>query len=153
MLAILSPTLLLLLMAQLRDVLVHHTIDQLKSLIRCLPDASPSGKKDNLVSKIQQGLSGPGLHALRNRLDDTQRLAVAETVYSVDGRFHPERFRAKYGRLPDFSVSEKGSRYSYYRQPTSLALLLYNQGGYYSVPADLCEQLRGWKINFYTDRR
>jgi hypothetical protein len=144
MLAILLTTLLLLLMAQFRDVLVRHTIDQLKSLMRCLPDASPSGKKDDLVSKIQQGLSGPGLHALWNRLDDTQRLAVAETVYAVDGRFHPERFRAKYGRLPDFSVSEKGSRYSYYRQPTPLALLLYNQEGYYSVPADLCEQLRGF---------
>lgn len=137
MLAILLPTLLFLFMAQFRDVLVRHTIDQLKSLIRCLPDASPSGKKDDLVSSIQQGLSGPGLQALWNRLDDTQRQAVAETVYAVDGRFSPERFRAKYGRLPDFSVSERGSRYSYHRQPTPLALLLYYQDGYYSVPAEL----------------
>lgn len=137
MLAILLPTLLFLFMAQFRDVLVRHTIDQLKSLIRCLPDASPSGKKDDLVSSIQQGLSGPGLQALWNRLDDTQRQAVAETVYAVDGRFSPERFRAKYGRLPDFSVSDRGSRYSYHRQPTPLALLLYYQDGYYSIPVEL----------------
>ena len=132
---------ILLLMAQLKDVLARHTMDQLKSLMRCLPDSSPSGKKDDLVSKIQQGLSGAGLHALWSRLDDTQRLAVAETLYSLDGQFHPDRFRAKYGRLPDFSVSEKGSRYAYYRQPTPLALLLYYQEGYYSIPAELREQL------------
>ncbi len=133
---------IVLLMAQLKDVLARHTMDQLKSLMRCFPDSSPTGKKDDLVGKIQQGLSGAGLHALWSRLDDTQRLAVAETVYSADGQFHPDRFRAKYGRLPDFSVSAHGSRYSYHRQPTPLALLLYYQDGYYSVPAELCAPLQ-----------
>ena len=135
---------ILLLMAQLKDVLARHTMDQLKSLMRCLPDLSPSGKKDDLVSKIQQGLSGAGLHALWSRLDDPQRLAVAETLYSADGQFHPDRFRAKYGRLPDFSVSEKGSRHAYYRQPAPLALLLYYHEGYYSLPAELREQLQAF---------
>ena len=62
---------IVLLMAQLKDVLARHTMDQLKSLMRCLPESSPSGKKDDLISKIQQGLSGAGLHALW-RLDDTR---------------------------------------------------------------------------------
>ena len=128
-------------MSKLKEALARHTVDELKSLMRCLPDMAATGKKDDLVNKIHGILAGAGLHALWNRLDDTQRLAVAETLYAVDGVFHRDRFRAKYGQLPDFSVKEPISRYSYYRQPTPLALLLYYQEGYYGVPADLGEQL------------
>jgi hypothetical protein len=131
-------------MSKLKEALARHTVDELKSLMRCLPDAAPTGKKDELVNKIHGSLAGAGLHGLWNRLDDTQRLAVAETLYALDGVFHRDRFRAKYGKLPDFSVKEPGSRYSYYRQPTPLALLLYYQEGYYGVPADLGEQLRAF---------
>jgi hypothetical protein len=131
-------------MSKLKEALAAHTVDELKSLLRCLPGAAATGKKDDLVNKIHGSLAGAGLHALWNRLDDTQRLAVAETLYAVDGVFHPDQFRAKYGQLPDFSVKEPGSRYSYYRQPTPLALLLYYQEGYYGVPVDLGEQLRAF---------
>jgi hypothetical protein len=131
-------------MSQLKEALARHTVDELKSLMRCLPDAAPTGNKDELVNKIHGSLAGAGLHGLWSRLDDTQRSAVAETLYAVDGVFHRDRFRAKYGKLPDFSVKEPDSRYSYYRQPTPLALLLYYQEGYYGVPADLGEQLRAF---------
>lgn len=142
----LSPILdsVLLPMSKLKEALARHTVDELKSLMRCLSDMAATGKKDDLVNKIHGSLAGAGLHALWNRLDDTQRLAVAETLYAVDGVFHRDRFRAKYGQLPDFSVKEPSSRYSYYRQPTPLALLLYYQEGYYGVPADLGEELRGF---------
>ena len=128
-------------MNKLNEVLARHTVADLKSLMSCLPDLSVSGTKDVLVSRLLQSLSSAGLHALWNRLDETQRLAVAETLYAVDGVFHPEQFRAKYGRLPDFYVDEKGLRHSSRRQPTPLALLLYYDGEY-SAPDDLCEQLR-----------
>jgi hypothetical protein len=131
-------------MSKLKEALARLTVDELKSLMRCLPDAAPTGKKDDLVNKIHQSLDGAGVHTLWNRLDDMQRLAVAETLYAVDGTFHPDRFRAKYGKLPDFSIKEPGSRYSYHRQPTPLALLLYYQEGYYGVPGDLGEQLRSF---------
>ena len=137
-------TSVLLPMSQLKEALARHTVDELKSLLRCLPEATATGKKDELVNKIYGGLAGAGLHALWNRLDDMQRLAVAETLYAMDGVFHPDRFRAKYGQLPDFSVKEPGSRYAYHRQPTPLALLLYYQEGYYGVPADLGEQLKAF---------
>lgn len=131
-------------MSKLKEALARLTVDELKSLMRCLPEAAPTGRKDELVNKIHQSLDGAGLHALWNRLDDMQRLAVAETLYAVDGIFHPDRFHAKYGQLPDFSVKEPGSRYSYHRQPTPLALMLYYQEGYYSVPGDLCGPLRAF---------
>jgi hypothetical protein len=131
-------------MSTLKEALARLTVDDLKALLRCLSDMAPTGRKDDLVNKLHQSLDGAGLRALWNRLDDMQRLAVAETLYAVDGVFHPDQFRAKYGQLPDFSVKVPGSRYSYHRQPTPLALLLYYQEGYYGVPADLDEQLRAF---------
>ena len=131
-------------MSTLKEALARLTVDDLKSLLRCLSDTVPTGRKDDLVNKLHQSLDGAGLRALWNRLDDMQRLAVAETLYAVDGVFHPDQFRAKYGQLPDFSVKVPGSHYSYHRQPTPLALLLYYQERYYGVPADLDEQLRAF---------
>jgi hypothetical protein len=131
-------------MSTLKEALARLTVDDLKALLRCLSDMVPTGRKDDLVNKLHQSLDGAGLRVLWNRLDDMQRLAVAETLYAVDGVFHPDQFRAKYGQLPDFSVKVPGSRYSYHRQPTPLALLLYYQEGYYGVPADLDEQLRAF---------
>jgi hypothetical protein len=68
-------------------------------------------------------------------------MAVAETAYALDGLFDGNRFRAKYGRLPDFTVEENGRRYSYYGPPTALGLFLYHQDGCYSLPDDLRERL------------
>jgi hypothetical protein len=112
-------------MNTLNEVLPRLTVDQLKSLMRWLPDASPTGRKDLLVGAILRSLAGDGLRALWDRLDDIQRMAVAETAYAIDGLFDGNRFRAKYGRLPDFTIKENGRRYSYYGPPTALGLFLW----------------------------
>ncbi|WP_455289496.1 hypothetical protein [Cupriavidus necator] len=62
-------------MNTLNEVLARLTIDQLKSLMRWLPDASPTGRKDLLVGAILRSLAGDGLRALWDRLDDIQRMA------------------------------------------------------------------------------
>lgn len=129
-------------MNTLNEALSRLTIDQLKSLMRWLPDASRTGRKDELVGAILKSLSGEGLRALWDSLDDTQRLAVAETVYDLDGLFHENRFRARYGRLPDFTIEENGRRYSSYGSPTALGLFLYYEDGRYGLPSDMCERLR-----------
>ncbi|HEV7835588.1 MAG TPA: hypothetical protein VGP09_19735 [Caballeronia sp.] len=85
-------------MNTLNEVLVRLTIDQLKSLMRWLPDAAPSAKKDQLVGAILRSLAGDRLRALWDRLDDIQRTAVAETAYALEGFFDGDRFRAKYGQ-------------------------------------------------------
>jgi hypothetical protein len=110
--------------------------------MRWLPDASPTGKKDQLVGAILRSLAGDGLRALWDRLDDIQRMAVAETAYALDGFFDGNRFRAKYGRLPDFTIKENGRRHSDYGPPTALGLFLYHQDGCYSLPVDMRERLR-----------
>ncbi|WP_244100194.1 hypothetical protein [Burkholderia anthina] len=125
----------------LNEVLSRLTTDQLKSLMRWLPDTAPTGKKDQLIEQILKSLDGDGLHALWVRLDDTQRMAVAEAAYAERGVFDGKRFRAKYGRLPDFTVDEGGRRYSCRGQPTALGLFLYYEAGRYSLPFDLCERL------------
>jgi hypothetical protein len=129
-------------MNTLNEVLLRLTVDQLKSLMRWLPDASPTGRKGLLVEAILRSLAGDGLRALWDRLDDIQRMAVAEAAYALDGLFDGNRFRAKYGRLPDFTVTENGRRYSYSGPPTALGLFLYRQDGCYSLPDDLRERLR-----------
>lgn len=129
-------------MNTLNEVLPRLTVDQLKSLMRWLPDASPTGRKDLLVGAILRSLAGDGLRALWDRLDDIQRMAVAETAYARDGFFDGNRFRAKYGRLPDFTVTENGRRHSYYEPPSALGLFLYHQDGCYSLPVDMRERLR-----------
>src|SRR6202165_420406 len=131
-------------MNTLNEVLARLTIDQLKSLMRWLPDASPTGKKDQMVGAILRSLAGDGLRALWDRLDDIQRTAVAETAHALDGLFDENRFRAKYGRLPDFTIKESGRGYSYYGPPTALGLFLYHQDGCYSLPDDLRERLKAF---------
>jgi hypothetical protein len=126
-------------MNTLSEVLARLTMEQLKSFMHWLPDASRTGKKGELVGEILRSLSGQGLRALWDRLDATQRSAVAESVYAVDGLFHGNRFRAKYGRLPAFTIKEKGkngSHYSYREPPTALGLFLYHQDGCCRLPLD-----------------
>ena len=41
-------------------------------------------------------------------LDDIQKAAVAEVVHSTDSAFPADRFRAKYGRLPNFGTASRG---------------------------------------------
>ncbi|WP_230461566.1 MULTISPECIES: helicase-associated domain-containing protein [Burkholderia cepacia complex] len=129
--------------AMLNDALARLTIDQLKSLMRWLPDTSPTGKKDLLIGQISRSLDDDGLRTLWERLDDIQRMAVAEAAYAPDGLFDGKRFRAKYGRLPDFTVMEDGRR-SYYGRPTALGLFLYYEAGCYRLPFDLRERLQSF---------
>lgn len=125
----------------LNEVLTRHTMADLKSLMSCLPGVPTSGTKDVLASRVQKSLSGEGLHEFWNRLDETQRLAVAEAVYAVGGLFYPEQFQAKYGRLPVFHIKSKGL-YASRPQPTPLALLLYYRDEQYRLPDDIREQLK-----------
>lgn len=130
-------------MNTLNEMLFRLTKNRLKSMMRWFPDAAHTGTKEQLVGKIMQSLTGDGLRALWDRLDETQRTAVAETAYAPDGLFDENRFRAKHGCLPEFTVKENGS-YSYYGPPTALGLFLYDQDGYYSLPVDMRERLKAF---------
>ncbi|WP_455290026.1 hypothetical protein [Cupriavidus necator] len=128
-------------MISLAEALNNLTVDNLKSLMRWLPDASRIGKKSELVEEILRNLAGGRLRALWEGLDETQRLAVAEATYAGDGCFNAMRFQAKYGRLPNFSVPDERRRREHSGPPTALRLFLYYQNGWHCMPADLKERL------------
>ncbi len=129
-------------MYTLKELLTLHTVDQLKALMAYLPDVPRTGKKNDLIEGIQKCLLGTALHAVWSRLDTTQQLAVTEAVYSPDSIFHAGQFKAKYGKLPLFSVKDKECYYSSSSTPTALRLFLYSEESGYILPDDLCEQLK-----------
>src|SRR4051794_41536805 len=76
----------------------------------------PPTRKLDLVPLLTDAMGREEVvRKLYEALDDTARAAVQEATHDVVGRVDRERFRAKYGRLPDFGTA-KG--------PTPLRLFL-----------------------------
>ena len=119
------------------------TIDQLKPLVALLPTEERPTRKGDLVELIETHLSGKRLRALWEQLDNTQKLAVAETIYADESVFDPTRFRARYGELPVFGT--KKERWGDHENPSLLRLFLYPAHRYSNdalvVPEDLKQRL------------
>jgi hypothetical protein len=115
------------------------TVDRLKQLVALLPTNKRPTRKADLAAVIEQHLVGENLRALWEQLDEKQKLAVAETIYSVDGIFNADRFRAKYGALPVFGTKKDQWRYS--ETPSLLRLFIYRGRGGDVVPEDLKQRL------------
>ncbi|MFT4103793.1 MAG: hypothetical protein QM674_22745 [Burkholderiaceae bacterium] len=128
-------------MTTLVDMLSRLTVPDLKPLAAWLPEASPSGRKDDLIATIVRGLSADGLRRLWADLDDLQRLAVAETLHAEDGVFDDDLFRAKYGRLPEFAAKADYGRAG---KPTRLALFLFVDHRHLCVPMELRPALKAF---------
>jgi len=133
----------------LNDTLNRMTVDELKSIGRCLPGMPSSGPKHKLLEFLRQRLSGAPLKATWQMLDDTQRLAVAEAVHEPQGRFFDDRFRAKYGRSPDFATpppaDHKRMQGPWHGAPTALHLFLYRErDGSCQMPSDLRKELQAF---------
>jgi hypothetical protein len=121
------------------------TVDKLKKLLSLLPGDLKATRKADLVEVIERHLHGEKLKELWEKLDETQRLAVAETMYSAEGVFDAARFQAKYGTLPVFGTRKEG--WSYGETPSLLRLFIYREGRYGSgeggaVPGDLKQRLQ-----------
>jgi hypothetical protein len=126
-----------------RAALDRLTIEQLKELLDLLPVGRKPTRKADLIAAVEEHLNGENLRALWERLDKTQRSAVAETLYSPKGIFEADRFRAKYGVSPVFGT-KKDPRH--YREiPSPLRLFIYremaHEGGVLAVPGDLARRL------------
>ena len=85
---------------KVEEALFRFTVDQLKALVRLLPNANQPSRKAALIAEIERHLAGDLLRELWARLDETQQLAVREALHGATGEFSPQQFRAKYGRLP-----------------------------------------------------
>ncbi len=135
-------------MATLHDTLWNLTVDDLRYRLKFLEPGSKATRKAEFIDGIEAALSGPGLRAAWDDLDETGRLAVSEAVYDTTHRHDTVRFRAKYGRDAEFHTMPEDAR-SYYswqspKNATRLNLFFYQDGGPRSqgIPSDLAARLR-----------
>src|SRR3954452_5541529 len=105
-------------------------LDELRPLGRLVAPDPPTRKGDLVPLLADATARGDVLRRLYGALDDAGRAAVQEATHDPAGRVDRERFRAKYGRLPDFGTA-KG--------PTPLRLFLPRD---WQLPADLHAILR-----------
>ena len=129
--------------ATISEALSLLTSDALRPLMHMLPlDQPPPTRKVDMVAAIERHLSGNSLRALWDRLDETQRFAVSETLSAPDSTFHPHPFKAKYGKLP-FGFDHDGAR----KRASLLRLFLYASHRYETpttIPPDLAQRLRAF---------
>jgi hypothetical protein len=108
--------------------------DELRKLVALTGQKVP-GRKGDMAALIVQHLAGKRLRTVWEGLDELQRAAVAEAVHSPSSRFDAGRFRAKYGRDPNWGSAGKAS---YDHKPSALCFFLYRNN---VLPADLKARL------------
>jgi hypothetical protein len=128
---------------QVRQISVNEWLDRenaetLKWYGRLLGADKKIIRKPQLINLIAGHLTGNRLQEIWSRLDDIQRAAVAETIYSPNLRFDETRFKAKFGRLPSFG-EERFYYYVDFRNGPTLARLLLPPHG---MPDELATRLR-----------
>ena len=125
--------------ATVSDALMLINADELRPMLPLLPIPKPyPTRKAEMILAIAGHLSGPRLQALWGRLDETQQLAVRETLHGPERAFDADRFRARYGKLPS------GYKSPGYRKSSLLRLFLYPMDRHSSptaIPQDLRKRL------------
>lgn len=127
--------------ATLSDALMLINADGIRPMLTMLslPKPLPTRKAD-MVGAVVGHLAGRGLRQTWGLLDETQQLAVRETLHGADGSFDPARFRAKYGKLPA-GYEDPG-----YRKSSPLRLFLYPVDRHLDrptvIPSDLQKRLK-----------
>ena len=124
------------------DALSGLMVRVLRPMIKLLnlPEPQPRLKVE-MVEAIREKLAGRSLRELWERLDKTQKLAVAETVHGFDTHFNADRFHAKYGVLPKGFDPDNAEKVSLLR------FFFYPPDGYRyftptTIPRDLEKRLR-----------
>ncbi len=115
----------------------HMSADELKKLARLTGSRIPTRKAD-LVEHIIKHLEGDRLKTVWQSMDELQRATVAEVVHSSGTTFHSDRFRAKYGRDPDWGSIDV---YRRNEKPSPLCFFFYSNG---VMPADLKTRLKAF---------
>ena len=123
------------------EALLLSNAEDLKRLMNTLPVPRPRPtRKADMAKAIEGYLHGSSLRTIWETLGEHQQLAVRETLHGFGGEFDPERFKAKYGKLPkDYEGSSSS-------QPSPLNFFLYPKERYRQspsiVPPDLEKRLK-----------
>jgi len=129
----------------------YMSSEDLRKLAALTKEKLPT-RKGELAFLIMRHLGGERLCIVWESLDELQRAAVAEVVHSSSTRFPADRFRAKYGRDPNWGTGDKSG---YHRNPSVLGFFFYGDG---VMPDDLKARLKAFvprpveaKINTLAD--
>lgn len=129
-----------------KDLLVRHTVADLKALMDHLPGADRVGLKDELIDRILLAMSGPELKAIFSRLDPMQQAAIAEAVHHPLGEYASQRFHAKYHAAPAFVIETKDAYGRADKKNSALCLFIHyvSELSRQMVPPDLQAQLKAF---------
>ncbi len=116
--------------ATAQEALSALMVDQLRGLAAVATGERPAGRKAELVALVARQLAGDGAMRVYERLGELEQAAAAEAVHTAGGRFDAVRFRAKYGRDPEWGTSSWRGTSS----ATALDLLFC---GHRTLPADI----------------
>ena len=127
--------------AGLEKLMLARRSEDLLAMLKLLVGKPHPTRKADIAAAIMDHLAGEPLRDAWDSLDETQRLAVAESLYDPNRRFRHDRFQAKYGKLPNGLKTD-------YRRSSLLHLFLYPVRRYGNTPAvvpvDLAERLRAF---------
>jgi hypothetical protein len=125
----------------LRAALEAHRVDELKRLLPLIAGGSPPTRKPELIAALCAHLERQDvLRTLWDRLDETQRAAVAEVVHGPSPTFDPDRFLAKYGCEPAWGALDSWNARSQ-GGPTLLQAVF---AGRRTMPQDVRQRLRAF---------
>ena len=133
------------LLKTVHEGLNYCTVDRIKKLLALLPINPKATRKAALISEVERYLLGAGLKSLWQELDDLQQAAVAETVYADEPYFRADKFKAKYGAVPEWKTSNW--MYGYNSSAAKLDLFFYPPGQYsdnFILPLDLRQKLQAF---------
>jgi hypothetical protein len=116
-----------------------YTIDDLRELLGLFQVHRKPIRKPELVDAVHREAEGDGLKQIWSRLDEFQQAAVSEVVHSTGTHHDDARFRAKYGRDPDWGAGSNAALYSYMdRRHFSLLHMFFKNN---EMPADIKARL------------
>jgi hypothetical protein len=121
----------------LESALSASTAEDLRKLAALTAEKPPTRKAD-IAAVIVRHLAGERLRTVWQGLDELQQAAVAEVVHADSSRFDAARFRAKYGKDPDWGSEEDSFRY--HRKLSALRFFFYGS----AMPADLKARLKAF---------
>ena len=103
----------------------HMNASELKKLASLTGGPVPT-RKTELADLVAKHLEGNRLRTAWQSLDELQKAAVAEVVYSAGTQFPAARFHAKYGRAPSWGSFDTHRRDE---RPTALRFFFYGSAG------------------------
>lgn len=121
----------------LRTALYNLTNDKLNAYAALVTSGKKPTRKDDLVPFVEKNLKSK-LKDLWDQLDELDKTAVSETLYSDDLTFDTTKFEAKYGRLPSGVDWSGGFRSS----PPLLRVFLHPNIYNLSLPQDIAQSVK-----------